>query len=282
MFDGTMKLIPPLLSLLLVLLLAACEPTDVREASIWVICDEMPDVCESTHSGALCTPQRADAIRYLAIQRKYPSSITAYEALKTLDRYKVCLEDAYVSEAVRNKANKQSQITTIQKIPELQKGILADSRKGARPEVNLWLWQQSQNPDYIESMRNGAEAAKEVHPDVYIALMQVLSKTDLELARRYARMALSKANVINDIQPYVYEFYVGYHLELDQVHKAAVWQGLYSAKDDQKANINAQYFRLHEKMNRRQLRKAQDEVDSLLFDAKWLNRKMSSFPKGLL
>ncbi len=263
-------------------ILIACEPTDVTEASIWMICDEHKDICDATHSGALCSIQRSDTIRALAVQKLRSSSVNAYLALKTLDTYGECLENAFVSETVRNKEDKQSQINTIRKITELQKDILASTRTGARPEVNLWLWQRSQNEQYFESMRNGVELADQVHQDVYVALMLETAKKDLEGARAYAKMVLERATIIADIEPRIYEFYVGYYMNKEQYHKAAVWQGLYSALDKEKAKVNQNFFGLYDKLNQRQLKKAQDEVDDLLFDAKWLNKKMDAFPKKLI
>lgn len=277
-----MKVTQQLVLLLVILFIAACEPTDVSEGSIWMICDEYQDICDATHSGALCSVQRSDTIRALAKQRLHLSSISSYQALKTLDTYNECLENAFVSETVRNKEDKQSQINTIRKITELQKEILSASRSEVRPEVNLWLWQRSQDEQYFESIRNGVELAKEVHQDVYIALMLETAKKDLDQAREYARMVLSKATIIADIEPRVYEFYIGYYLNQEDYHKAAVWQGLYSALDLDKAKVNQQYFGLYDKLSKRQISAAQDEVEELLFDAKWLNKKMNAFPKKLI
>lgn len=262
--------------------LVACQPSGVADGSMWQICDTYPDICDSTHSGAMCSIPRSEVIRDLAVQREQLSSINTYIVLKSLDKYRGCLEDAFVSETIRNKADKQSQITTIRNIPELQKELVASTRSLTRPEVNLWLWTHSQRKDHWESMVNGFEVAKDVHADVYVALMTDTSKKDMDLALKYARNALSKADVISDIQPAVYEFYVGYYLDQKNMHKAAVWQGLYSALDKDKAEVNAHYFRLYEKMSDAQIEAAQDEVDDLLFDAKWLNKKMSSFPKALM
>ena len=164
--------------------LTACEPTDISEASIWVICKEHEDVCDATHSGAMCTIPRTDTIRKLAIFKTDISSIHAYEALISLDKYQSCLEDAYISETVKRKKDKQSQINTIRNIPELQKQIIKDSQSLVRPEVNLWLWQRSSNNDYLESMRNGVEIAEEVHRDVYVGLMLEANQRNRDDARR--------------------------------------------------------------------------------------------------
>lgn len=263
-------------------LLTGCEKQDISDQSIWVICDQYQDICDATHSGALCTIPRSETIRALATHRDNLTSINAYEALTTLDRYKSCLEDAYVSESVRRKKDKQSQMNTIRGIPELQKQIITDTNSLIRPEINLWLWKRSQSSDYLESMINGAELAKDVHIDVYVALMMQSAQSDPEKARMYARKALKKASLIADIQPRIYEFYVGYYLDKGDLLKAAIWQGLYSAKDNEQASINARYFKLHEKMSSHQINKAQREVDDLLFDARWLNKDMSAFPKKLI
>lgn len=268
--------------LLLAFLLAGCEPTDVTTASIWKICEEHQEICDSTHSGALCSIPRNDTIRALAVQKLKPSSINAYQALTVLDKYSECLEDAYVSETVRSKKDKQSQMNTIRKIVDLQKDVLASSRSGARPEVNLWLWQRSQQDHHFESMVNGIDMVDYVHQDVYIAMMFETAKKDIEKAREYAKVVLSRAEIIADIEPRVYEFYVGYYLRKEDFHKAAVWQGLYSALDKEKAEVNQRFFQLPKKLSQRQINKAQDEVDSLLFDAKWLNKKMDAFPKKLI
>ena len=75
---------------------------------------------------------------------------------------------------------------------------------------------------------------------------------------------------------------MGYYLANNELVKAAIWQGLYSALDTEKANVNESYFRLYEKMSQSQIHAAQSKVDELLFDAKWLNKDMSSFPKQLI
>ncbi|MFA3792194.1 DUF2989 domain-containing protein [Aliiglaciecola sp. SL4] len=263
------------------ILIAGCDNDGVADDSMWQICDTYQDICDNTHSGALCTLPRSEVIRDLARQREQLSSINTYVALRTLDAYRSCLEDAFVSEAVRNKSDKQSQMTTIRKIPELQKELIASTRSILRPEVNLWLWTNSQNQDNWESMVNGFETAKEVHVDVYVALMTHYAKNNQEQGLKYARQALEKAEVIKDIQPSVYEFYVGYYLQKNALEKAAIWQGLYSALDENKAQVNAHYFKLHEKMTPSQIRRAQNKVNDLLFDAKWLNKDMGSFPKSL-
>lgn len=262
--------------------LTGCDDGKVADASMWQICDTYADICESTHSGALCSIPRSDVIRDLARQREQLTSIHTYKALKSLDKYKSCLEDAHISEAVRNKDDKQSQITTIRKIPEIQKALISSTQRMIRPEVNLWLWTYSQNQDYWESMVNGFESADEVHVDVYVALMTQTAKRDMPKALEYARLALQKAKVIADIQPTVYEFYVGYYLDKNELEKAAIWQGLYSALDSEKAKVNEAYFRLFEKMNSSQIRAAQEKVDELLFDAKWLNKDMGAFPRQLI
>ncbi|GAB2696401.1 hypothetical protein [Aliiglaciecola aliphaticivorans] len=130
-------------------------------------------------------------------------------------------------------------------------------------------------------MVNGYETAKEVHVDVYVALMTHSAEYNHEQGIKYARQALKKADVIKDIQPSVYEFYVGYYLQKNELEKAAIWQGLYSALDKNKAEVNAHYFKLFEKMSPSQIRRAQNKVDELLFDAKWLNKDMGSFPTDL-
>lgn len=263
-------------------LLSGCEPADVAEGSIWSICDKYQDICDVTHSGALCSIPRNDTIRALAKQRITPNSIVTYEALKVLDDYKGCLEDAFVSEAVRNKDDKQSQMTTIRQIPEIQREIMATTRNKARPEINLWLWQRSQKDSYLESMKNGIELVKEVHRDVYVALMMQTAQKDLEEAKVFARKAMSKSQQIADIEPRIYEFYIGYYLATEDFHKAAVWQGLYSALDADNAKVNEEYFGVYQKMDSRQIEKAQQEVESLLFDEKWLNKTMDAFPKSLI
>lgn len=262
--------------------LLGCDDGSVADASMWKICDAYSDICEATHSGALCSIPRSEVIRDLARQREQLTSINTYTALKSLDAYKVCLENAHISEAVRNKDDKQSQITTIRKIPELQKELISQTQKMVRPEVNLWLWTYSRNNDYWESMVNGFATATEVHVDVYVAMMTQTAKKDMPKALEYARLALEKANVIADIQPTVYEFYVGYYLDREELNKAAIWQGLYSALDKEKAEVNAAYFKLYEKMTSSQIRSAQEKVDELLFDAKWLNKDMSVFPNYLI
>ena len=266
----------------LAFLLVGCDDGNVADESMWKICDKYEDICDSTHSGAMCSLVRADVIRSLAIQKEQLTSINTYVALKSLDAYKECLEDAYLSEAVRNKSDKQSQIITIRNIPEVQKQLIASSRSLARPEVNLWLWTYTQRDDAWESMVNGFETASDVHVDVVVTLMTQTSKKDMPKALEYARMALKKAKVISDIQPSVYEFYVGYYLDKKEFQKAAVWQGLYSALDAEKAKVNAEYFRIYEKVSKTQIRAAQNKVDELLFDAKWLAKDMNSFPRFLI
>jgi len=266
---------------LIAVLLTGCEDGGVADASIWQICEKYPDICEATHSGALCSIDRSDVIRNLAKQKEQLSSITTYLALKSLDNYKGCLENAFISEAVRNKSDKQSQITTIQNIPQLQQSLVVSTRTLYRPEVNLWLWTKSQHQNNWDSMVNGFESAEQVHLDVYLALMTEAAERDLPKALEYARMALQQADVIKDIPAPVYEFYIGYYLQQNELEKAAIWQGLYSALDEEKANVNGRYFRLNQQMTPSQIQAAQDAVDQLLFDAKWLNKTMSSFPKDL-
>ncbi|MCC2617764.1 DUF2989 domain-containing protein [Aestuariibacter halophilus] len=264
------------------LLLSACQKQSVAESSIWKICEKYPEVCDATHSGALCGIQKNDTIRAVAQHHETLSSLNAYNALKTLEKYRLCLEDAYVSENVRNKKDKQSQVSTIRKIPEIQRDIMADTRSLVRPEINLWLWQNTQNDDYLESIKNGVEMAESIHPDVYIAMMYEAARHDLEKARDYARKVLANATVIADIEPKVYEFYIEYYIRKEDFHKAAIWQGLYSARDKERAEINADYFQLHEKMTDRQMANAQSKVEELLFDARWLNKSMSEFPRELI
>lgn len=268
--------------IILFVFLSGCDDGNVADASMWKICKKYQDICDATHSGAMCSLTRADVIRDLAIQKEQLTSINTYKALKSLDVYKQCLEDAYVSEAVRNKSDKQSQIVTIRNIPEIQKQLISSSRSLTRPEVNLWLWTYSQREDAWESMVNGFESAQNVHVDVFVALMTQTAKKDMPKALEFARKALKKANVIKDIQPSVYEFYVGYYLDKNELQKAAIWQGLYSALDKEKAQVNAEYFRLYEKMSSAQIRAAQNQVDALLFDAKWLAKDMTSFPTDLI
>lgn len=271
-----------ILACCMLLPLMGCQNEEVADGSMWQICDRYQDICDATHSGALCSVPRADAIRDMAIQREVVTSITTYNALVALDYYRECLEDAYISEAVRSKTDKQSQIVTIRNIPELQKKLLASTRQMTRPEINLWLWTNSQRSDHWESMVNGFKTASEVHPDVLVAMMNQTAKKDLDKALVFARQALAKADVIDDIKPAVYEFYVGYYLEKNDLTKAAIWQGLYSAKDEQKAEVNKHYFKLYEKMSESQIKAAQKTVDELLFDAKWLNKDMSAFPTELI
>ena len=271
-----------LLVALLVIGISACGKRDIADASMWKICDQYADICDDTHSGALCTIPRNDVIRTRAKQREELTSINVYEALLALDHYKECLEDAYASSHVRSQKDKQSQIITINRISELQAELVNRTNQLIRPEINLWRWLRTQNDDFIESMRNGAEMADEVHADVYEALMMSEATTNWESGLQYARKALKGAKIISDINPRVYEFYVGYYLDKNQVHKAAVWQGLYSALDEEKAKVNARYFQLYEKMSQAQINKAQKEVEGLLFDAKWLNKNMTEFPKSLM
>lgn len=270
------------LMLLLSLSLIGCGKRDIADASMWKICEDYEDICDETHSGALCTISRNDVIRTRAKQREDLTSINVYEALLALDVYKECLEDAYASSHVRSQKDKQSQMITINNIDVIQSNLVQRSNQLVRPEINLWRWLRTQNDDFIESMRNGAEIADEVHSDVYEALMMSTAARNMEEGLQYARKALKGAKIISEINPRVYEFYVGYYLDKKQVHKAAVWQGLYSARDEEKAKVNARYFRIYEQMSRQQIQKVQDEVEGLLFDAKWLNKKMSEFPKDLI
>ena len=178
---------------LFAIVLSACGKRDIADASMWKICEDYTDICDDTHSGALCTIPRNDVIRTRAKQREQLTSIHVYEALIALDIYNQCLEDAYASSHVRSQKDKQSQMITINRISEIQSELVQRSSRLVRPEINLWLWLRTQNDDYIESMRNGAELAEEVHADVYEALMMSTATTDWDLGLSYARKALKGA-----------------------------------------------------------------------------------------
>jgi hypothetical protein len=69
--------------------ISACGEIDYHNTSLLSLCGQKDNrkVCDMTHSGAMCSKQRSEAIRYMLIYKDDPISYTAYESLKRWTDY---------------------------------------------------------------------------------------------------------------------------------------------------------------------------------------------------
>lgn len=235
-------------------------------------------ICDLTHDGALCSKQRIDSISSLVIQRNEKSVKNGYAALTQLDIYKACLENAVLAQSSRRKSDEVSRYVAIANISDYQNKIVRET-KGIRPEINLWLYKKTGNTDHWESMVNGVAMTESVHRDVYFVMMADASSRSMDEAKKIADLQLARTELLNELNPDVFEFYVRYYINKEDNFRAAVWYGLYAEYVENNPGINNQYFKLHEKMNKSKLDDAQKLVDSIVFDTDWMGLKIKDFVK---
>jgi hypothetical protein len=235
-------------------------------------------ICDLTHDGALCSKQRLDSISSLVIQRNEKSVKNGYAALIQLDIYKACLENSVLAQSSRKKSDEVSRYFTITNISDYQNKIVRET-KGIRPEINLWLYKKTGNTDHWESMVNGVALIDSVHRDIYFVMMADASSRSMDEAKKIADLQLARTELLNELNPDVFEFYVRYYIHKGENFRAAVWYGLYAEYVENTPGINNQYFKLHEKMNKSKLDDAQKLVDSIVFDTNWMGLKVKDFVK---
>lgn len=239
------------------------------------------DICDLTHDGAMCGVVRADTTRAMVIQKRDKTSNNGYQALVALDEYKGCLENAVLAQSERNRSNEISRFEAIQNIPDYQNKIISET-KGARPEINLWLYKETGDDIHWESMLNGVPLAKDIHPDVYTYMIAEATNRDIEEAKKLADTLLYKNKLISDLPADLYSFYTLYYLKKNNIFKSAVWQGLYAQFVQNKTSINHEYFERYEKTNLREIKKAQAVVDDLIFDMNWKGMEIADIPKSMI
>jgi hypothetical protein len=261
-------------------LLISCsnENEESISGSIMMLCSDKKnqEICDLTHDGALCSRQRTESIRSLIMQSREKSVENAYVALTELDNYKACLENAVLAQSARKKSDEVSRFLTIANIPTYQNKIVKET-KGVRPEINLWLYKKTRNPDYWESMVNGVEMAENVHRDVYTVMMAEAATRNIVEAKEIADLLLGRTEFLNDLTPEVFEFYILYYVKNGDDFKSAVWHGLYAEYVNKNPGINTQYFKSHRKMKNSKLQDAQKLVDSIVFDTDWMGLKVKDF-----
>ncbi|MDP5030135.1 DUF2989 domain-containing protein [Paraglaciecola sp.] len=276
---------PRALLIFFVLFLLSCSDNAVNPVtgSLVMLCSDKKneEICDLTHDGAMCSIQRANATRALIIQKNEQDVGSAYLALKELDKYKGCLENSVIAQNVKRKDDEISRFTTLANISSYQDKIVRDT-KGVRPEINLWLYQKTGNPDYWESMVNGVDMADKVHPDVYTVMMADVAPRSMDKAKEIADLMLSRTDFLNDLSPEVYEFYVYYYLDSGDNFKSAIWYGLFAEYIKQNPGINSEYYGRHLKMKVNRIKKAQDIVDALVLKTNWTGLKIKDIPNGLL
>jgi hypothetical protein len=238
-------------------------------------------ICDLTHDGAFCSRQRADSLRTLVMQSRKKNVKNAYAALTTLDNYKACLENAVLAQSVRRKSDEVSRFYAIANIPDYQNKIVKET-KGVRPEINLWLYTKTGNPDNWESMVNGVGMAENVHNDVYTAMMAEAGNRSIDKAKEIADLLLGRTEFLNDLPPEVFEFYVLYYLKSGDNFKSAVWHGLYAEYVKNNPGINIHYFKSHKNMKNAILDKAQKLVDSIIFDTDWMGLRVNDLKKVIV
>jgi len=273
-----------LLIFISVLLISCSNEEDENvSGSAFMLCgdDKNKEICDLAHDGAMCSRQRADAIRNLVIQRSKKSVKNGYAALTVLDTYKACLDNAVLAQSAIRKSDEVSRYFAIANISKYQNKIVRET-KGVRPEINLWLYKKTGNPDNWESMVNGVEMAESVHRDVYTVMMAKAANSSMQEAKKIADLILSGTEFLNDLPPEVFEFYVLYYLKAGADFKSAVWHGLYAEYVKNNPGINIQYFKSHRKMNNTKLKEAQDLVDSIVFDTDWMGLKISNLEKVIV
>ena len=227
------------------------------------------------HDGAMCTIPRADAAKAMIIRNRDLKDVKAsYEALKQLDAYKDCLENSILAQNHINMSDQNTRYQTLANIPRYQEKIVEETR-GVRPEINLWLYGKTANPDYWESMLNGVQMRDDVHADVYAALIANTSRMGLDEAKATVDQIAVRKGYVSQLPKEVFEFYISYYLKKKEKFKAALWHGLYAEFISTNPGINRTYFSLHERMSKQELDKAQNVVDGVVFRDQWLNVKMS-------
>ncbi|MCF2948573.1 DUF2989 domain-containing protein [Paraglaciecola aquimarina] len=262
--------------------LISCSNDDVTGSVITLCTDkENAQVCDFIHNGAFCSIQKAETTRALVIQSRNKTVKNAYAALTTLDEYKACLDNVVLAQSAIKKSDEVSRFATIANIPRYQDKIVKET-KGVRPEINLWLYKKTGNRDYWESMINGVDMAKSVHQDVFIVMMAEAASNNIEEAKKIADSLLRRTELLNQLSPEVFKFYITYFLNHGDEFKSAVWHGLYAEYVENKPGINTQYFQFHKKMKSSTLEDAQELVDSIVFDTNWLGSTIKDIEKLII
>lgn len=272
-----------LFSICIILMSCSKDKTGEVTGSAVMLCTDAENkkICDLTHDGALCGLPRADTIRALINQQRIPTVKNAYIALTVLDKYKACLENVVLAQSSIQKSDEISRFSTIANIPKFQDRIVKET-KGVRPEINLWLYQKTGNADYWESMVNGVDMAIDVHQDVYTVMMAKAATRSMDEAREIADLLLDRTEFLNDLAPEVFEFYIMFNLKNENNFKAAVWHGLYTEYIKENPGINTRYFKFHRKMASSTLDKAQNLVDSIVFDTNWKGVKVKELRNALI
>ncbi|WP_339725684.1 DUF2989 domain-containing protein [uncultured Paraglaciecola sp.] len=258
------------------------ESGDVTGSAVMLCTDDKyKEICDLTHDGALCSLPRANTIRALVNHYRNSTVKNSYIALTVLDTYKACLENVVIAQSSIQKSDEISRFRTIANIPKLQDKIAKETR-GVRPEINLWLYKKTGNPDYWESMLNGVAMTDTIHHDVYTVMLAEAATRSIDEAKKIADLLVSRTELLNDLTPEIFEFYILFYLKNRDNFKAAVWHGLYTEYIKENPGINVKYFKFHGKMQSATLNKAQKLVDSIIFDANWKGLKVKDLEKVII
>lgn len=274
-----------ILFIFIAVILLSCskdETADVSGSAVMLCTDARhKEICDLTHDGALCGLPRANSIRALINQSRNKTVKNAYVALTVLDTYKACLENVVLAQSSIQKSDEISRFLTIANIPKFQDEIVKET-KGIRPEINLWLYKKTGNTDYWESMVNGVAMTDNVHQDVYTVMMAEAASRSMSEARKIADLMLERTELLNDLAPEIFEFYIMFYLKNKDNCKAAVWHGLYTEYIKQNPGINTKYFKFHGNMQSSTLDEVQDLVDSIIFDANWKGLRVKDLEKVIM
>ncbi|MGJ8681989.1 DUF2989 domain-containing protein, partial [Paraglaciecola sp.] len=201
-----------ILFILISVFLISCSKNEVTGSVITLCADkENAKVCDLIHNGAFCSIQKSETARALVIQSRSKTVKNAYAALTTLDKYKACLDNVVLAQSAIKKSDEVSRFVTIANIPKYQDKIVRET-KGVRPEINLWLYKKTGNRDYWQSMINGVNRAKNVHQDVFIVMMAEAASKNIEKAKNIADSLLGRTELLSELSPEVYKFYITYFL----------------------------------------------------------------------
>ena len=276
---------PNILFILIAVILMSCskdETVDVTGSAMMLCTDaKYKEICDLTHNGALYGLAKANSIRALVNQSRNKTVKNAYVALTVLDTYKACLENVVLAQSSIQKSDEISRFLTIANIPKFQDEIVKQT-KGVRPEINLWLYKKTGNTDYWESMVNGVDMTENIHQDVYTVMMAEAASRNMDEARKIANLMLQRTELLNDLAPEIFEFYIMFYLKNKDNFKAAVWHGLYTEYVKQNPGINTKYFKFHGNMKDSILNDAQNLVDSIIFDADWKGLKVKDLVKVII
>tara|TARA_R110002167_G_scaffold327147_1_gene533239 strand:+ start:949 stop:1782 length:834 start_codon:yes stop_codon:yes gene_type:complete len=258
------------------------ETAEVTGSAVMLCTDQKhKEICDLTHDGALCSLPRANTIRALVNQSRNKTVKNAYVALTVLDKYKACLENVVLAQSSIQKSDEISRFLAIANIPKYQDKIVKET-KGIRPEINLWLYKKTGNSDYWESMVNGVDMVENVHQDVYTVMMAEAASRSMGEARKIADLILDRTELLNDLAPEIFEFYILYYLKNKDNYKAAVWHGLYTEYVKRNPGINTKYFKFHGNMKNSTLENAQNLVDSIIFDSDWKGLRVKDLEKLII